>query len=225
VFEFGNLRTLEGEFHHQPVPHIIVDKGFFPDSITTNDIVLLIGFGKFGAEETIAQIEQEHNSIEGKRIQLSGTLIYGDGKTLFELTEGKQSLVKIKGEGNKEIITKKNTKQQKIRGQILDPKCYFGVMKHGEGKVHRSCAIRCISGGIPPILRMIMEDGETYYYILRGENGEAINKEILDFVADPIEVTAKEEHLFYWGNVLYINPKEIKRLKKAEYTTNFIETY
>jgi hypothetical protein len=213
VFEYGNLRTIEGTLYTNPVPYLLVDEGYFPDSITDSRAILLIGFGKFGAEQTIAKIEKEHGSIAGKRVQLSGTLIYGDRRALFELTEGKKSLVKIKGEGEDIQGLASAESELKLRGQILDPKCYFGVMKHGEGKVHRSCAIRCISGGIPPILRVENEYGNTNYFIVRGKNGEAINKEILEFVAEPIEIKSYGETASPWGHVLYIDSKEIKRLK------------
>ena len=36
-------------------------------------------------------------------------------------------------------------------GEIVDSKRYLGVMNPGNGKVHRDCAVRCLSGGIPPI--------------------------------------------------------------------------
>ncbi len=225
VFEYGNLRTIEGDLYTNPVPYLLVDEGYFPDSITNSRGILLIGFGKHGAEQTIEQIEKEHGSVEGKKVQLSGTLIYGDGRALFELTEGKKSLVKIKGEGVDIQGFASAESTLKLKGQILDPKCYFGVMKHGEGKVHRSCAIRCISGGIPPVLRVRNEFGRTDYFILRGREGEAINKQILDFVADPIEVISYGESASPWGHVLYIDPKEIKRLGKGEFTSDFIETH
>jgi hypothetical protein len=37
-----------------------------------------------------------------------------------------------------------------LRGEIVDTKCYLGVMTPGEDKVHRGCAVRCISRGVPP---------------------------------------------------------------------------
>ena len=61
-------------------------------------------------------------------------------------------------------------------------------MKPGEGKPHRSCAIRCISGGIPPVFKTENQAGETHYFLLRGPNGEAINEEVLDFVADQVQL-------------------------------------
>jgi hypothetical protein len=39
-----------------------------------------------------------------------------------------------------------------IRGEILDSKCWLGVMKPASGTVHRGCATRCLSGGIPPLV-------------------------------------------------------------------------
>lgn len=222
VFDYGNLRVLEGDLYTSPVPFLLVDEGFFPDSISNSRAILLIGFGKFGAEQTIAQMEEENGSIEGKRVQLSGTLIYGDGKALFELTEGKKSLVKIEGEGVDFQFPVEANPPVKVRGQILDPKCYFGVMKHGEGKVHRSCAIRCISGGIPPVLRINFNYGlysseEVGYAILRGENGETINKDVLEYVADPVEIEIKSHQELFGWDIIYVKSNGIKRLKKGEY--------
>jgi hypothetical protein len=50
-------------------------------------------------------------------------------------------------------------------------------MKPGFGKPHRSCAVRCISGGVPPILRIKDEKGETNYLMLIGSDDQAINEE------------------------------------------------
>ena len=53
-----------------------------------------------------------------------------------------------------------------LRGEIVDIKCYLGVMKPAHGKPHRSCAARCISGGIPPVLMVKDRDGDTNYLLL-----------------------------------------------------------
>jgi hypothetical protein len=54
----------------------------------------------------------------------------------------------------------------KINGEIIDPKCYFGVMKPGKGKPQCDCAIRCILGGITPMLVVKNEQGDANYYLL-----------------------------------------------------------
>ena len=43
------------------------------------------------------------------------------------------------------------------KGEIVDSKCYLGVMNPGNLKAHRACAINCIQGGVPPVL--LVRDG------------------------------------------------------------------
>jgi hypothetical protein len=100
---------------------------------------------------------------------------------------------------------------QKIKGEIIDPKCYFGVMKPGEGKVHRDCAIRCILGGIPPVLKVMNEQGEKNYYLLVGPNGEKMNEAVQDFVAEPVEIEAKAVKQDDWI-ILYVKNKAVSRI-------------
>jgi hypothetical protein len=70
-----------------------------------------------------------------------------------------------------------------LTGEIVDSKCYLGVMNPGRTKVHRDCAARCISGGIPPAL--VTSDG---FYMLVGGDGRPLNHELLQWVAETIEV-------------------------------------
>ena len=42
--------------------------------------------------------------------------------------------------------------KQTFVGEIVDSKCFLGVMNPGRLTPHRACAIRCISGGVPPVL-------------------------------------------------------------------------
>jgi len=39
---------------------------------------------------------------------------------------------------------------QTLVGEIVDSKCFLGVMNPGQLTTHRACAIRCISGGVRP---------------------------------------------------------------------------
>ena len=39
-------------------------------------------------------------------------------------------------------------------GEVVDPKCWLGDMKPGDGKAHAACARLCMEGGIPPMLRV-----------------------------------------------------------------------
>src|SRR5208282_2155438 len=73
-----------------------------------------------------------------------------------------------------------------VTGEIVDSKCYLGVMNPGKGKVHRDCASRCLSGGIPPIF--VTLNGEDQF-LLVGPDGNAVGRDALrEFVAEPITI-------------------------------------
>ena len=71
-----------------------------------------------------------------------------------------------------------------VKGEIVDSKCYLGVMNPVQTKVHRDCAARCISGGIPPAL--VTSDG---LYLLVGGDGRPLGREVLDWVGETIEAS------------------------------------
>lgn len=126
----------------------------------------------------------------------------------MELTEKEASLKKVLASPSSNPPVNLAKKDISLSGEILDPKCYFGAMKPAEGKIHKSCAIRCISGGIPPIFRT-KSNNSNQYYILLGKAGQAINKEVLPYVAEHISITGKTNKFSNW-DVLYVNVDDIK---------------
>jgi hypothetical protein len=85
-----------------------------------------------------------------------------------------------------------------LRGEILDPKCYLGVMKPGEGKPHRSCAIRCISGGIPPFFKTVNLQDERQYFFLLDADGNPIHQQVAQYVADEVQLCGSIEQWDNW---------------------------
>lgn len=208
-FEFGTSTELSGIYHAEPFPMLEVTSGI-PEGYSKN--VLLVGFGKFGAQGILADIEKEQGSLAGKEVVLNGTLIYGDGVTLMELTDLEASFVSAKESDNDLEETSVELSELSLAGEILDPKCYFGVMKPGEGKIHKSCAIRCISGGIPPVMRVLKEDGISYdYYLITGIEGQEINNDVLPYVSETIRVSGISSNQNGW-KVLEIDSNNIKRV-------------
>jgi hypothetical protein len=205
-FEFGKTTVVKGVYYNSPVPMLkVFDKNNL--SIT----LPLVGYGKHGAETAIIELEKEKGvSLNGKEVTLKGTLIYGDGKTLLQVDKNDDPIVNIGAESSVQL-QQKDLGTQTIRGEIIDPKCYFGVMKPGEGKVHRDCAIRCILGGIPPVLHVQNEKGESNYYLIVGLNGEKMNEAVQDFVAEPVSIEAKVVQQDDWI-VLYVGKENIKRI-------------
>src|SRR6266513_1903853 len=83
--------------------------------------------------------------------------------------------------------------QQTLVGEIVDSKCYLGVMNPGQLTTHRACAIRCISGGIPPVLLVRQKDGPAIYLLLVSADGKPVNRQVLNMVAEPVEITGDVE--------------------------------
>lgn len=201
-FELGKITELTGVLYEKPVPNLVIHVGTDITGKKLYQSVLLIGFGKFGANDIVKEFQSKINQpLDKSLITIKGTLIYSDGKTLLELTEEEEAFVKaepLTEEQQPIFVDELMKKEITVTGEIIDAKCYFGVMNPGYGKPHMSCAIRCISGGIPPVLWTKMDNGSTDYYIVLGKNGEMINQQLLPYVADAACVTGKVSNYLDW---------------------------
>jgi len=110
--------------------------------------------------------------------------------------------------GNKTIPLGRQT----LVGEIVDSKCFLGVMNPGQLLPHRACAIRCISGGIPPVLLVRDTEGGANYLLLVSADGKPVNQQVLDLVAEPVQITGEVERQ---GELLILraDPKTIIRIK------------
>ncbi len=89
-------------------------------------------------------------------------------------------------------------------------------MKPGDGRPHRSCAVRCIAGGIPPLLWVKNGHNRENGYILVGPEGEPINNQILDDVGRGVRVNGQLEKADNWL-ILYVDaPVQVAQLKVDE---------
>jgi hypothetical protein len=94
-----------------------------------------------------------------------------------------------------------------VIGEIVDSKCYFGVMNPGRGKVHRDCAVRCIAGGIPPALLVRDRDGMLRPLILSGIPAS----ELKDWIGERVRVSGE---LLRYGSLLTISASGISSLQR-----------
>jgi hypothetical protein len=104
--------------------------------------------------------------------------------------------------------------KMELKGEIIDPKCYFGVMKPGIGKIHRSCAVRCISGGIPPVFLTADNEGVNQYFLLTDKQGKPIHQEVLAYVGKPASITGIVEKSEDW-HIIKIDIDKIKVNRKT----------
>jgi hypothetical protein len=203
-FEFGTLTQVTGVYSSKPLPCLNVAAGRDIFGHTTYITVPLIGYGKFGAEGVMAEIEAAQKTpLNNKLVTLKGTLLYNNGKVLLQADGNDNSLVNITTSALPAMATH-NLGAVTAKGEIIDPKCFFGVMKPGEGKPHKDCAIRCILGGMPPMLRVMDNKGDFTCYIIAGPNGEKINSILKDHIASPVEMQGRAVQYNDWV-VLYVN--------------------
>jgi hypothetical protein len=198
-FEFGQTTELTGILQMTPVPNLVIHNGQDINGKDLYQSVLLIGLGKFGADSLVTFFKNKIDQpLQQTQVTLRGTLIYSDGKTLMELTEEENALVKSVPLDSAVNISSTKIGKIELNGEMIDSKCYFGVMNPGYGKPHRSCAIRCVSGGIPPVFWATAEDETTQYYIVLGKNGETINQAVLPYIADPICIKGEVYEYLDW---------------------------
>ena len=212
-FEFGQVTEVKGVYQHFPVPSIKVVSHQDVFGRVTYITMPLVGYGKFGAEGVIAELEKEKNTtLDKKQVVFKGALLYSDGKILLQIDKNDKPLIAVTDANEKDIVpAKKQLGTVQLTGEILDPKCYFGVMKPGHGKPHRDCAVRCIAGGINPVFWTKNEKGETSYYLILDENGEKMNDAVKDYVAEPVSLTANAVQYDDWI-ILYTKKENIKRI-------------
>lgn len=216
-FEFGSLTEIRGIYQQLPVPAVKVVSGKDTQGNTTFITIPLVGYGKAGAEGVIAELEkQSGTAFDKKEVVFKGTLICNDGKTLLQIDRHDHPMVSVTDAVTQLPVVKKELGMVQLRGEILDPKCYFGVMKPGHGKPHRDCAIRCIDGGISPVFYVHNEKGETGYYLLLDENGNKMNNELKNYIADPVSLSARAVQYDDWI-VLYVKKGSIKRTGEVSF--------
>jgi len=137
---------------------------------------LLVAPGKHGADDLVA-------GFDGKHIRLQGQLIYRAGGTMLEITPGS---IAVTDTAPTIREAPRDLGSVTVTGEIVDSKCYLGVMNPGQGKVHRDCAARCLSGGIPPMF--VTTDGHEQF-LLVALDGRALGRDALhEFIAEPIQI-------------------------------------
>jgi hypothetical protein len=207
VFEWGTIKTFSGVLQARPYPHLLVVRP--GKSGGTPSAYYLVAPFKFGLKPELLA------AFDGKSVSLRGTLIYRGNQTMIEalpeslqLASGTDSISTVKAGNLPESLG-----HQTLVGEIVDSKCYLGVMNPGQLTPHRACAVRCISGGIPPVLLVRAKDGPPLCFLLVSSDGHPVNKQVLDMVAEPIAITGEVERQ---GELLVLraDPKTFRRAAK-----------
>ncbi len=185
VWDTSGAHAFEGVLYEYPYPMVRVADEKSAGGART---MLLVNQGKHGSAATAA-------GLDGRAVRVRGFTLERGTQRLLEL-ESDRIEVLSSGEGadlvarlRPSIIAKG---PRTLRGEIIDPKCYCGAMKPGEGKTHKECAVLCISGGIPPMFAVRTMDATTLY-LLADPQGRALDDRILPYVADDVEINGEVE--------------------------------
>lgn len=168
-FEFQQFSEYRGNYHSWPYPMIRADGIDY----------LLAGFGK-------RAVTIPPGIAEGAAVSLRGAKAENGPNRMLELMPG--TFVRIEGPAVPRAVERYRTVT--LSGEIVDTKCHFGVMNPGRGKVHRDCAARCISGGIPPGLLARDASGERRVFLLVDRSGARIES-LRGFAGEPVSITGE----------------------------------
>lgn len=166
TFEFQKYHEFRGTLLAEPYPALAIPGQGLP--------WLLVGPGKHGAAGL--------GELDGREARLKGERIFRGQDHMVELLPGSLS---AGGAGDSPTPAIELGYVQ-LTGEIVDSKCYFGVMNPGNGKVHRDCAVRCISGGIPPAFLVRDAEGRTTTLLLAHWR-----RELLDHIAEPVTIRGR----------------------------------
>ncbi|MBX9599844.1 MAG: hypothetical protein K2X35_02530 [Bryobacteraceae bacterium] len=161
-FEFGVFRIYNGIAEQTPVPSMI----------SGGERYLLVGPGKRGATEM---------APPGRAlpVELQGSLIERGSTRMLEVLPGSWKPAGPEGRSTPAVSEGVHT----FTGEIVDSKCYLGVMNPGEGKVHRQCAARCISGGVPAA---IAANGGLI--LLTGPDDRPLSRELSPYAGERVTI-------------------------------------
>jgi hypothetical protein len=163
----------------------------------TTRTYLLVEDGKFGALERTSRFVNGRS--EGVPVEVRGTILHRGDRWMIALEAGDSGMRSLTADEARSLPpllpndARTIAEMTTLRGEIVDPKCYLGAMKPGGGKTHKACAMRCIAGGIPPMLVTREAGGGETFYLLVTESGGVANEELFSFVGDRVEATGRRE--------------------------------
>jgi hypothetical protein len=194
-FEWGNVKEFSGVLQADPYPHLVLHQETTTNTAPVIAAPLVAPF-KFGVKRS------EVAAFDGKAVTLRATRIHRDGQLMLELEPGTirlsdgapriarpdaHSRTDQPSDARRSVSLGRHT----FRGEIVDSKCWMGVMNPGVLTPHRACAVRCISGGIPPMLLVRRESAPPLNLLLVSPDNQPVNDRVLDLVAEPVEITGE----------------------------------
>jgi hypothetical protein len=145
-------------------------------------MLLLVGVGKMAAGDSV-------DTLDGRTVRARGTTLQRSNLHLLEVNAELEPIEAASSMPAESI----NRSPVTLQGEIIDPKCFAGAMKPGDGKTHKACAALCLRGGIPPAFGVRTADGGYVIYLLLAPDGGAVAgshlERLIARVGEQVELT------------------------------------
>jgi hypothetical protein len=200
-FEFGHVSEHRGTVVAHPVPMLRRDDGRRPWP-------LLVAVGKHGADDLVRGLGGREVTVQATRISR------GD----WEMLEMRSVNAGLKPRRHSAADIEKGVEAGlqprgpvTLTGEIVDSKCFLGVMVPGEGVTHRGCAALCLRGGIPAALHVKQKNGVPSLYLIAGS--AATRDRAIAWAGEVVEMTGTVTQPGGW-QVLTTQPGAWRRLER-----------
>jgi hypothetical protein len=175
-FEYGQPRNFTGTIRCDVAPRLIAGEADY----------LLVGVGKHGAPLEIC-------GADGREVSVRGTLIQRDGRRLVEVAQLLESRVAAPLSQPRVPLGRFT-----LTGEIVDSKCYFGVMNPGEGRLHRACAELCLRGGVPAVFVARDRNGNHVHLLIENSRDGGFDDALISRIGGPIELSGEVSRSERW---------------------------
>ena len=172
-FAFGRADVFTGLVRFDP--HPVLESG--------GSRMLLVAPGKHGADDIM-------RPFDSRVVALRGAQIARDGQRMIEvipdsISETAATVPAFVLGGAMDLG------ERTVHGEIVDAKCYLGVMNPGEGPGHRDCAVACLRGGLPPMLAVRSDTGIVVLFALVSPEGAPLGRGLASWAGKPVTITGR----------------------------------
>jgi hypothetical protein len=177
-FEYGHPTSIAGTLLERPYPTLI------PEGARSGEAsVLLVAPGKHGADRLV-------QGLDGRRATVTGTRIRRGSLTMVEVEPASLATHTTRsGIGPRVSEGLVTDTPVTLTGEIVDSKCFLGVMVPGSGKTHKECASLCLRGGIPPALYVHDRGGRSSLLLLTGPSGERVSAQAASLAGEAVTIS------------------------------------
>lgn len=191
-FDYGRVETWQGYLVRTPAPALLVPRG------GGFERVWLVGRGKHGAQAVLGGLGTGWVAVQGSEIER-------EPWRMVEVAHASATAPQaVAPPPSAQVIDR--GRSFRALGEIVDSKCFLGVMNPGERTVHRDCAIRCLSGGVTPMLSFTDDTGRPAIAVLVDDEGLVPPADLTPWVGRRVEVAGRLHTL---GDVMVLQLESV----------------